>query len=420
VTVAAGQDLTVLGSNFSAGGDLTLGAVNAVQEAHSHWDHQSQGLSAAASAIIAIVVAAVTAGAGLGAALADVAITTEAGVTTATVAGTSVSVSTAMAVGAAANAGLATLISQATVSLINNQGDLGKTFQQLGSLDTVKNIAISMAAAGALSEVGSATDGHFDHVVTNADGTTSLVNRAGDAATGYFGTTNYFANALGHAAVGCAQAAASGGSCASGAAASGLSATATPLSVGSGFVGGLGLASGIGGTASVLTGGSLSQGAINGAYGYLYNDMAAEMRAWGAQYSGQDVVSAIGEFLQKNLGATFYAGRSVEVTMGKGATVGGGIYIDTNGNRGFFVSSAEMSGYNVGANYMVGYQFDTAVAFKGNTALYNISSQWGSLSITTDPTTGEFNGAALGVFGKTGASEGLSTSCIHGNVDSGC
>jgi hypothetical protein len=35
------------------------------------------------------------------------------------------------------------LVSQATVSLINNRGDLGKTLQQMGSLDTVKNIAIS-------------------------------------------------------------------------------------------------------------------------------------------------------------------------------------------------------------------------------------------------------------------------------------
>ncbi|PKU21511.1 hypothetical protein, partial [Telmatospirillum siberiense] len=80
---------------------------------------------------------------------------------------------------------------------------------------------------------------------------------------------------LGHAAVGCAQAAASGGDCASGAAASGLSATATPVSVGLGFSSGLALSSAIGGAASSVTGGTFSQGAINGAYGYLYNSVGA-------------------------------------------------------------------------------------------------------------------------------------------------
>ncbi|PKU21515.1 DUF637 domain-containing protein [Telmatospirillum siberiense] len=285
----------------------------AVQEAHKKWDHESQGLSAAASAIIAIVLAAVTGGAGLGAMLAEAA----------GMAGSTVAV-------AAATAGISTLATQVTTSLINNQGDLGKTFQQLGSLDTVKSIAISMAAAGAFAEVGDLTDGHFSEV-KNSDGTTSYLNNAKQTPSEYFGTANYAENVLGHAAVGCAQAAASGGDCASGAAASGLSATATPVSVGLGFGSGLALSSAIGGTASSVTGGTFSQGAINGAYGYLYNDAvtAAQAYAWsqGAEgYAASQSVDKITADVNNKIALTVGYGGELTVNGAGAAVQGGGVY----------------------------------------------------------------------------------------------
>lgn len=218
----------------------------AVQEAHKQWDHESQGLSAAASAIIAIVVAAVTAGAGLAAAVAEEAAT--AGLVTA-------GSDAALAMGAAGAAGFSTLVTQATTALINNQGDLGKTLQQLGPLDTVKNLAISMASAGALSEVGSATDFHgitMDKALDNP--------------------LNYAENVAGHAAVGCAMGAASGGSCEAGAASGAVSAAATPAYGSAGLTAGTAISAAIGGATSAITGGEVGQGAVTGAFGYLFNN----------------------------------------------------------------------------------------------------------------------------------------------------
>jgi Spy/CpxP family protein refolding chaperone len=88
-------------------------------------------------------------------------------VSTTTVAGTTLATTTAAtastaavtaytAAGAALNAGFSALASSAAVSFVNNGGDLGKTLKDLGSKDSVKNILISMATAGALNELGNA------------------------------------------------------------------------------------------------------------------------------------------------------------------------------------------------------------------------------------------------------------------------
>ncbi|PKU21513.1 DUF637 domain-containing protein [Telmatospirillum siberiense] len=231
----------------------------AVQEAHKKWDHESQGLSAAASAIIAIVVAAVTAGTGLAAMVAEEA---------ASIGLVAAGSDAALAVGAAGAAGFSTLATQATTSLINNQGDLGKTLQELGSLDTVKNIAISMASAGAFSEVGSATDFH---------GIT--MDKALDD------PLNYAANVAGHATVGCAMGAASGGSCGAGAASAAVSAAATPAYGNAGLTAGTAVSAAIGGATASITGGSAAQGAVTGAFGYLFNWLGrgSDGKLWAVQ-----------------------------------------------------------------------------------------------------------------------------------------
>lgn len=102
------------------------------------WDYKSQGLTGAGAAILVIIVTVVTMGAG--AAGAGAALFGTTGATT-----------TAMA-----NAFVTSLASQASVSLINNGGDLGKTLKDLGSKDSVRNLAASVVTAGLLSQVSTA------------------------------------------------------------------------------------------------------------------------------------------------------------------------------------------------------------------------------------------------------------------------
>jgi RHS repeat-associated protein len=99
-----------------------------------------------------------------------------------------------------------------------------------------------------------------------------------------FGSTTHLANIAGHAAVGCVSSIASGGKCGPGALAGGTSAAAAPL-VGKAFpnaqtdfaqrAGGAAAEAVIGGLASVAGGGKFGNGAVTGAFGYLYNFLLA-------------------------------------------------------------------------------------------------------------------------------------------------
>jgi len=144
--------------------------------AQKDWDYKSQGLTGAGAAIIAIIVAVLTYGAGtalIGTSVAAGAGTTTAAVgttTAATVGGgaittfggmtlattTAAGVTTYTTTGIMVNAALTSLATQASVSIINNGGDLGKTLKDLGSKETVKNLAASVVTAGLLSQVSSA------------------------------------------------------------------------------------------------------------------------------------------------------------------------------------------------------------------------------------------------------------------------
>ncbi|OFC48016.1 two-partner secretion domain-containing protein [Aeromonas hydrophila] len=102
--------------------------MEAVQEAYEQWNYSQQSLSPIASAIIAIALAAATGGAGalaLGAA-------------------------EGTATAAMANAAFSTLVGQATISTINNGGNLGAVLKELGSSASIKQLATSVATAGAL------------------------------------------------------------------------------------------------------------------------------------------------------------------------------------------------------------------------------------------------------------------------------
>ncbi|HEZ4682250.1 TPA: hemagglutinin, partial [Neisseria meningitidis] len=90
---------------------------NQVQLAYDKWDYKQEGLTEAGAAIIALAVTVVTSGAGTGAVL-----------------------GLNGAAAAATDAAFASLASQASVSFINNKGDVGKTLKELGRSSTVKNL----------------------------------------------------------------------------------------------------------------------------------------------------------------------------------------------------------------------------------------------------------------------------------------
>lgn len=111
---------------------------NTVILAQKDWDYKSQGLTGAGAAIIVIIVTVLTMGAG----------TAGAG---AALFGTSTATGTAMT-----NAFVTSLATQASVSLVNNGGDLGKTLKDLGSKEAVRSLATSVVTAGLMSQVSTA------------------------------------------------------------------------------------------------------------------------------------------------------------------------------------------------------------------------------------------------------------------------
>ncbi|MEN8273564.1 DUF637 domain-containing protein [Acinetobacter seifertii] len=132
------------------------------------WDYKSQGLTAAGAALIVIIVTIATMGSGTAAAAGAAGGTAasgttvglgasmigSAGVTTATVGGVT-TITGVSTLGAMANAAITSLATQASVSLINNQGNITQTLKDLGSKDTVKNLATAVVTAGLMSQVGS-------------------------------------------------------------------------------------------------------------------------------------------------------------------------------------------------------------------------------------------------------------------------
>ncbi|MBL5903827.1 DUF637 domain-containing protein [Serratia fonticola] len=118
-----------------------------VKDAYDHWDYKSQKLNPAVAAVIAIAAAAVTAGSSLVATAAS---------------------STATAVGGGAvtsgvvTAGMSSLVSQAAVVLVENQGNLSNTLKALGNSDAVKATATAMAIGGALNGFDSVTGWNKD------------------------------------------------------------------------------------------------------------------------------------------------------------------------------------------------------------------------------------------------------------------
>ena len=106
-----------------------------VELIHQDWNYQQQGLTPAGAMLLSIAVSA--AAPGLGSSLSG-----------------SLGAASGSVAAKAIGAGVSSLVSQAAVALVNNGGDIGKTLQQLGSEQSIKNLLQTMATAGALEMLG--------------------------------------------------------------------------------------------------------------------------------------------------------------------------------------------------------------------------------------------------------------------------
>ncbi len=135
----------------------TRGDVNwqQVKEIHDSFDYSSSGLGAGAMLAIIIIVAALTAGAasalaasagsavGAGGTMAAATVGTAATATSAAVAGTAAGLGNIIATSV-----LTAMAGNATVNLINNKGNLGSTFADTFSSESMKNYIIAGVTAG--------------------------------------------------------------------------------------------------------------------------------------------------------------------------------------------------------------------------------------------------------------------------------
>jgi RHS repeat-associated protein len=131
-----------------------------------------------------------------------------------------------------------------------------------GRLDmALKAAAISAATAAAFYGVGEMT-GNFDGV---------LNPQLGGHGPLQFGSDAHLFNIAGHALVGCGAAVASGGTCGPGALSGAVPSLAGPVVNNLPFQAALVANGTLGGLASVAGGGKFANGAITGAFGYLFN-----------------------------------------------------------------------------------------------------------------------------------------------------
>lgn len=98
-----------------------------IAEEHKKWNKKAQGLTGPAAAVISLAIAIATQGAGAG-----------------LIAG----LTTNATVGAMSSAVFTSLVSQASISLINNQGNIGQVLKEMGSQQNLRSLATSVASAG--------------------------------------------------------------------------------------------------------------------------------------------------------------------------------------------------------------------------------------------------------------------------------
>jgi RHS repeat-associated protein len=157
------------------------------------------------------------------------------------------------------------------------------------SLMTAGGCIPQVAAVLASSIVAGITSGRLGTAVLRA-GVTAAATAAGFAVVGGVASAMpgataagtfvpfsqaYFADVAGSALVGCGQSAASGGKCGAGALAGAATSAAGPYTSGLKFEAGLVANAALGGVAAVLGGGKFANGAVTGAFGYLFSPLAS-------------------------------------------------------------------------------------------------------------------------------------------------
>ncbi|HGH6897994.1 TPA: DUF637 domain-containing protein [Neisseria meningitidis] len=213
-----------------------------VQLVYDKWDYKAEGLTGAGASIIALAVAAAT---GAGASIIALAVAAATGGVGAGLIGAAQGTTSA----AIANAAFTSLATQASISLVNNKGNVGKTLKELGRSRTVKNLVVAAATAGVSNKIGTSALANVSDkqwvnnmTVNLADaGSAALINTAvnggslkdnleanilaalvntahGEAASKIKGLDqHYVAHKIAHAVAGCAAAAANKGKCQDGA-----------------------------------------------------------------------------------------------------------------------------------------------------------------------------------------------------------
>ena len=199
-----------------------------VKLAFDQWSYSQQGLTPAGAALVAVAVAWATSGTG------------------AQLFGTTGTTTSLMA-----NAAFTSLASQAAITLINNQGNIGKTLSDLASSNTAKAALAAVLTAGAMVQIGAmpgmqtlsqgtAFSDKLTFNLINATGRaltsaaiyggslesalqTALVSGLIDTAQGAAASkiklleNDYVIHKLAHALAGCVAGAAAGGACQDGA-----------------------------------------------------------------------------------------------------------------------------------------------------------------------------------------------------------
>ncbi|MBX3659687.1 MAG: filamentous hemagglutinin N-terminal domain-containing protein [Ramlibacter sp.] len=203
-----------------------------IEEIHQNWDYSHSGLTGAGAAIVTLVVAYFTAGAGA-----------EAGAAIGGAANTSVGT-------AILQAGITTLATQASIALINNNGNIAAALHDLGSSANVRGLVTALLTAGVLANInpmlnlpGTPVQGDFitrlqnnlaggaaRAVISSAINGTSLedglkdaikgalIDSASASAANWIGSnTEGLTNKVAHAVAGCVAGAVRSGDCSAGA-----------------------------------------------------------------------------------------------------------------------------------------------------------------------------------------------------------
>ncbi len=113
----------------------------AVEEAHENWSYDEQGLTPTAATVVAALVTYFTAGAGTS--IVNAAAGTGATTTTGTIVATMV------------DAAVTNLATEASISFINNEGDITKALKEVGDEETLRSTVSSMLSAGINTGFGS-------------------------------------------------------------------------------------------------------------------------------------------------------------------------------------------------------------------------------------------------------------------------